>query len=229
MEDIYEKQTFAIVSIGIFCVSFSNHPPPPAYCEIVPIVPEKVVKVIVTLEANPTSGAAPLSVKFTSTAKAKIHYEDEYDDGTEGGSFEPEPDHHYKYKDVTPKKPPDQIIKEPGVHNFTATAEYGGVKGEATVTVVATAKCYDEWVAWQLAANKVLPAFEKKEKLDQEAEILLLLTPIICYKDPSSCKDAIDNLNKKIDAVIKAKKDYEDARDKANELYKIWQDCLKGK
>ncbi|OQA91174.1 MAG: hypothetical protein BWY26_01123 [Elusimicrobia bacterium ADurb.Bin231] len=143
--------------------------PPPAYCYIEYLNPEVVDHVEVTLVVEPTSGPVPLSVKFTSTAKAVIHYADEVDENEGGGSVDPrEP--LYKDKELTPKKPDDQTIKDPGTYTFTATAKYGGKEGKATVTVVVK-KTLPEGIDVKDDANVDNLSDEMIEALEQVVEV----------------------------------------------------------
>ncbi|MBA3065844.1 hypothetical protein KKH42_05395 [bacterium] len=116
----------------------ADYIPDPVLVGTVDVVPPVTKEVIVDLTATPKSGFVPLSVAFSCTAEAEVHYADEIWAQPPQGSVE-ETKPLYKKVPVPAEdiKIPvlDEPIRELGIYTFTATAVHGGVTGEGSVTV----------------------------------------------------------------------------------------------
>ncbi|MBA3065848.1 hypothetical protein FP828_05110 [bacterium] len=125
---------FAAFTLTAKDVFSADYIPDPVLVETVD-VPPVPVGVTVELEASPDKGFAPLSVAFTCTATAEIHYADERWAMPPQGSVEKIVPLYKKVPANIIEQPIDLTIYETGTYNFTAVAEYQGMQAEKTVTV----------------------------------------------------------------------------------------------
>ena len=149
---------FAAFTLTAKDVFSADYIPAPVLVETSP----KTITVTVNLTASPTEGLAPLNVTFTCTASAEVYYIETWAQPPQGSVD--------KEKEITETHPAkitkmpvlEEPISEPGIHPFTATAEYEGVTGEGFTTVVVKKPNCADLLARKAALEKELADLEKK-------------------------------------------------------------------